>query len=70
MNNEYKEPQFRGLLIALNAFTCVHNFEDMSDLVWLINRNYPSEDMLKKDAIIQQAKRISDRYLAYMKFQE
>jgi len=66
MNNEYKEPKFRALLIALGELKSSHDLDDISNLIWLINRNYASEDMLKKDVIVQQAKRISDRYLAYI----
>jgi len=69
MNNEYKEPEFRGLLIALSALISSHDLDDIPNLIWLINKNYASKDMVKKDVIVQQAKRISDRYLAYMESQ-
>ena len=69
MNNQCNEPEFKRLLVALSAFTCVHDFEDMTVMVDLVTSNQPISDMTGRNLLLKQAQRISERYQKYVEAQ-
>jgi len=69
MNNECNEPEFKRLLVALSAFTSLHDYEDMEAYLYLITNNLPVHDMSGRNVLIQQVKRISERYQKYVEAQ-
>jgi len=69
MNNQCNEPEFKRLLVALSAFTAVHDFEDMTVMVDLITSNQPISDMSGRNLLLKQAQRISERYQKYVESQ-
>jgi len=69
MSNQCNEPEFKRLLIALSAFTAVHDYEDMEAYLYLITNNHPVHDMTGRNLLLKQAQRISERYQKYVESQ-